>query len=63
MVGLGRARRDAVGPAERASALQVLALGLVELQCGRNTVEDRLGGAREVAAFHPDVVVDADPCE
>jgi len=41
----------------------VLALGLVELQCVRDTVEDRLGGAREVAAFHPDVVVDADPCE
>jgi hypothetical protein len=41
----------------------VLALGLVELQCVRNTVEDRLGGAREVAAFHPDVVVDADPRE
>jgi hypothetical protein len=39
----------------------VLALGLIELQCVRNSVEDRLGGTREVAAFHPDVVVDADP--
>ncbi|MCW2936520.1 MAG: hypothetical protein JWM19_7482, partial [Actinomycetia bacterium] len=63
VVGPGRARGAAAGRAERASAWQVLALGLVELQCVRNAVEDRLGGAREVAAFHPDVVVDADACE
>jgi hypothetical protein len=37
----------------------VLALGLVELQCVRNAVEDHLAGTSEVAAFHPDVVVDA----
>jgi len=41
----------------------VLALGLIELQCVRDTVKDHLRGAREVTAFHPDVVVNADPCE
>ena len=59
--GAGAARRGwAGGPGERQ---QVLALGVVELQCVRDAVEYRLGGAREVAAFHPDVVVDADSRE
>src|SRR4029077_20763760 len=59
--GSGAARRDWTGGAS--GGPEVLALALVELQCVRNTVEDRLGGAREVAAFHPYVVVDADPRE
>jgi aryl-alcohol dehydrogenase-like predicted oxidoreductase len=38
---------------------QVGAFSLVELEGGGDTVEDGVGGAGEVAAFHADVVVDA----
>jgi hypothetical protein len=41
----------------------VFAFGFVEPQGGRDAVEDGVGGAGEVPAFHPDVVVDADAGE
>ena len=37
----------------------MLAFGVVELQRVRDTLEHLIGHACEVAAFHPDVVVDA----
>ena len=42
---------------------QVDALGLVELKRAGHTLEDSVGGAGEVPAFHADVVVDADAGE
>ena len=42
---------------------QVVAFGVVQLQCPGDAFEDGVGGAGQVAAFHPDVVVDADSGE
>ena len=42
---------------------QVGALGLVQLQRAGDSVEDGIGGAGQVPAFHADVVVDAYPGE
>ena len=41
----------------------MVAFGVVQLQRPGDALEDGVGGAGEVAAFHPDVVVDADPGE
>ena len=41
----------------------MVAFGLIKLQRPGEALEDGVGGAGEVAAFHPDVVVDADPGE
>jgi hypothetical protein len=41
----------------------MVAFGVVQLEGARDTVQDRLGRAGEVAAFHADVVVDADSGE
>jgi hypothetical protein len=38
-------------------------LGIVQPQCAGDGFEDPLGGARQIAALHPVVVVDADPGE
>jgi hypothetical protein len=38
-------------------------LGLVELECGRQCLQDRLGDARQVPAFESGVVVGADTGE
>ncbi len=38
---------------------QVGAFGLVELECAGDAFQHGVGGAGEVPAFHPDVVVDA----
>src|SRR5580704_9051907 len=42
---------------------QVSALGLVQLQRAGDPVEDGIGGAGQVPAFHADVVIDAHPSE
>ena len=42
---------------------EVVAFGVVELQGDGEGVEDAVGGAGEVAAFHADVVVDRDAGE
>ena len=62
-VGLGRVRRGDAGPADPGEREQVCSLGFVELQGVRDPVEDGVRGTGEVAALHPDVVIDADPRE
>jgi hypothetical protein len=42
---------------------QVAAFGVVELKRPGDALEDGVRGTGQVAAFHPDVVVDADPGE
>ena len=41
----------------------MVAFGVVQLQRPGHAVQDGVGGAGEGAAFHPDVVVDADTGE
>ena len=47
------------GPCCAGEGKQVLAFGVVELQRVRDALEHLVRGAREIAALHPDVVVDA----
>jgi|GEM_PF-5900529 len=41
----------------------MVAFGVVQLQCPGHAVQDGVGGAGKGAAFHPDVVIDADTGE
>lgn len=63
----GCRRRFAVGAPRRlrrpGQVEQVGAFGLVELEHRGHRVEDGIGGAAEIAAFEPGVVVHADPGE
>jgi hypothetical protein len=61
---MGRRRRGVgVASALRARSNKVVLLGLVELEGAGDALEDAVGGAGEVPAFHPHVVVDADAGE